>query len=109
MLNNRPLSLVLYPHVRKALGGNMETVTPFSLHYGFKPPAHPLVPMEDQLAPDDREKYQQKWQKIIKEHDTILQEELNEKNKNFKENEDMQKGDLVLLENKTAHKENLKY
>jgi hypothetical protein len=109
MLNNRPLSLVLYPHVRKALGGNTETVTPFSLHYGFKPPAHPLVPMEDQLAPDDREKYQQKWQKIIKEHDSILQEELNEKNKNFKENEDMQKGDLVLLENKTAHKENLKY
>ena len=109
MLNNRPLSLVLYPHIKKALGGKTETVTPFSLHYGFKPPVHPLIPMEDQLAPDDRESYQKKWQSIISNHDKLLQDELNERNKNFKENEEIQPGELVLLENKTAHKENLKY
>jgi hypothetical protein len=109
MLNNRPLSLVLYPHIKKALGGTNETVTPFSLHYGFKPPIHPTVQMEDKLLPEDREAYQKRWRGIISEHDKILQQELDEQNKNFKPNDEIQKGSLVLLVNKTAHKENLKY
>ena len=109
MLNNRPLSLVLYPHIKEMLKGKTEIVTPFSLHYGFKPPLHPMVTMEDKLLPDDREGYQKRWRNILSEHDKILQAELDENNKDFKENEEIQKGDLVLLVNVVGHKEKLKY
>jgi hypothetical protein len=91
MVNNRPLSLVLHPHIRKALGGRTETVTPFSLHYGIKPPLHPKVPMEDTLLPMDQETYRQKWAAILSDYDKELQKELNEKNKNFKHKNNNQK------------------
>ncbi len=109
MINNRPLSLTTHPHIREALGDTKEVVTPFSLFYGFKPDCQPLLRMTDQLNEESREKYIARWQNIMAEHDRLLQEELDQKNKNFKPPEGIQVGDLVLMVNKTAHKESLKY
>jgi hypothetical protein len=57
----------------------------------------------------DQETYRQKWAAILSDYDKELQKEMNEKNKNFKLKDPIQPGDLVLIENKTAHKEDLKY
>ena len=109
MLNNRPLSITLHPYIRALLGGRTEIATPFSLHYGIKPPQHPKIPMEDLLSPEDQETYRQKWIRILQEYDRNLQKDLDERNKNFKPKDPIQAGDLVLIQNKTAHKEDLKY
>ncbi len=109
MMNNRPLSLTLHPHIRAALKDKTEIVTPFSLHFGIKPPAHPQIPMEDVLAPDHRERYREKWQAILADHDKMLQEELEEKQKPLKEENKIHVGDLVLLRNLTSHKEDINY
>ncbi len=109
MINSRPLTLSNHPYIRKALGGEPEVVTPFSLHYGQRPPAHPQVSVEDSLEEDKRKVYREKWQDILKEHDAILQVELDERNKAFKTEEGIQEGDLVLCINHTRHKEGLKY
>jgi len=109
MINNRPLSLTTHPHIREAMGNTKEVVTPFSLFYGFKPDYQPLLKMTDQLDEESRERYIARWQNIMSEHDRLLQQELEDRNKNFKPPEGIQVGDLVLMVNKTAHKEALKY
>ena len=109
MINSRPLTISNHPNIREALNGENEVVTPFSLHYGSRPPAHPLIPMEDSLEEDKRKQYREKWKNILNEHDRILQAEIDERNKNFKTEEGIQKEDLVLCVNHTSHKENLKY
>jgi hypothetical protein len=109
MINSRPLTLSNHPNIREALNGETEVVTPFSLHYGSRPPTHPLIPMEDSLEEDKRKQYKAKWKNILSEHDRILQAEIDERNKNFRTEEGIQKEDLVLCINHTGHKENLKY
>ena len=109
MINNRPLSMTTHPHIREAMGDTKEIITPFSLFYGFKPEYQPLLRITDQLNEETREKYIARWQKIMLEHDRKLQQELDDRNKNFKTPEGIQVGDLVLIVNKTAHKESLKY
>ena len=110
MINNRPLTLTLYPHIKKALGGKDELVTPFSLHYGLKPNLQPLINLENELEVESRVEYKMRWQQIMKDHDRILQEELEERNKPLAKNlEILQKGDLVFMINQTAHKEHLKF
>ena len=64
--------------------------------------------MEDQLSLEELQAYKTKWQKILKEYNQFLQEGLNERNKDFKK-DGIQKGDLVLMRNETAHKESLKF
>ena len=111
MINSRPLSLTNHPHIRPLIKDSQEIVTPFSLHYGTKAPLDPMSPMEEELSQEDRIKYKQKWQRILAEHDRLLQEELDERNKAFKTENGLQVGDLVLKVNRgdRQHKENLKY
>jgi hypothetical protein len=63
MINNRPLTLTLFPHIKEALGGKDELVTPFSLHYGHKPNMQPLLNLEDELEVEKRAHYQQRWRR----------------------------------------------
>jgi hypothetical protein len=79
MINSRPLSLTNHPHIRPLIKDSQEIVTPFSLHYGTKAPLDPMSPMEEELSQEDRIKYKQKWQRILAEHDRLLQEELDER------------------------------
>ena len=110
MINNRPLTLGMFPHIKKMLGGRDEITTPFSMHYGLKPNNQPLINMEDELEAEPRAHYQERWKKIIQEHDKIRQEELDEKNKPLiaKLNK-FETGDLILLTDRKAHKESLKF
>ena len=111
MINSRPLSLTNHPHIRQMVKDNQDVVTPFSLHYGQKPQTGPLVALEDELDPQTKNNYKIKWQGILSEHDRLLQEELNERNKLFNQKEGIQVGDLVLKINRGdhQHKENIKY
>ena len=110
MINSRPLSLSLHPHVKEVLDGTETTqvVTPFSLHSGNKPPQHSLIPMEDILEPEKRGVYRTKWQNIIKHYNDSLQKELDERVALFKETP-FEEGDLVLIVNSTATKEHTKF
>ena len=111
MINSRPLSLTNHPHIRQLIKDSKDVVTPFSLHYGQKPQLGPLVALEDELDPRTKNDYRLKWQRILAEHDRLLQQELDEKNKTFNEKEGIQVGDLVLKINRGdhQHKENIKY
>ena len=110
MLNSKPSTYPLRPDIKKALGGKDEIVTPFSLHYGKKPNMQPLLNLEDELEVEERVKYQQRWRKILQDHDKFLQDELDERNQPFHDRGDhLEKGDLVLMKNHRAHKEKLKY
>jgi hypothetical protein len=111
MINSRPLSVTNHPHIRQLVKDNKDIVTPFSLHYGQKPQMGPLVALEDELDPRTKNDYKMKWQRILSEHDKLLQEELDERNKLFNQKEGIQVGDLVLKINRGdhQHKENIKY
>ena len=73
MINSRPLTLTNHPHIRPLIKDSKEIVTPFSLHYGTRPPPSPLAPLEEDLDPQERNEYKQKWQRILAEHDRLLQ------------------------------------
>jgi len=110
-INNRPLSLTLHPNVKqicKEMGTEPGLVTPFSLHFGIPPQRHSLIPLENSLEPEDRGAFIAKWQHIIKQHDKMLQAELDERNAQFA-GRIIEVGDLVLIKDETAHKEQLKY
>jgi len=111
MINSRPLSVVNHPHIRNMTKNGTDVITPFSLHYGQKPQIGPLIALEDELDPQTKNDYKLKWQRILAEHDRLLQQELNERNKLFEEKEGIQVGDLVLKINRAdhQHKENIKY
>lgn len=108
MINSRPLSLALHPHIRETLGKDVEVVTPFSLHFGIKQPQHPLIPLEDTLEPASRTTYRAKWMNILAEHEQRLKEEHKDRLESFKEGS-IEIGDLVLIRNMIAHKEQLKF
>ena len=111
MINSRPLTLSLHPNVKnicKEMGEEPGIVTPFSLHFGLPPEKHLTVPLENTLEPEDRGAFRAKWKHIITEHDKMLQKELDERLEQFK-GRVIEIGDLVLIRNKVAHKEQLKY
>ena len=111
MINSRPLTLALHPNVKeicKQMDTDPGVITPFSLHFGLPPVKHPLIPLENTLDQNDRQNFRLKWQHIIKQHDIMLQRELDERNETFK-GKDIAIGDLVLVRNMIAHKEQLKY
>jgi hypothetical protein len=60
------------------------------------------------LEPEHRGAYKDKWQKILIKHDQMLEEELQHRIEAFKGHE-IEVGDLVLVNNMVAHKEQLKY
>jgi len=111
MINSRPLTLSLHPNVKevcKQMGEEPGVITPFQLHFGLKPQKNPLIPLENQLEPEHRGAYKDKWQKILIKHDQMLEEELQQRIEAFKGHE-IEVGDLVLVKNMVAHKEQLKY
>ena len=110
MINSRPLSLSLHPHVKEVLDGTETTqvVTPFSLHSGNTPLQHELIAMEDKVQPEMRGVYRTKWQNIIKHYNDSLQKELDERITLFKETP-FEIGDLVLIVNSTGTKEQTKF
>ena len=69
---------------------------------------HPLIPLENTLNQDDRQEFREKWKYIIKHHDMMLQQELDERNEDYK-GRTIELGELVLVRNMVAHKEQLKY
>ena len=82
------------------MGDHDEIITPFSLHFGLREtPADKLLEMETNLNERERLNYKRKWEKIISDHDTFLQEELKKTNENFKPNPKLQIGDLCLYRN----------
>jgi hypothetical protein len=111
MMNSRPLSLSLHPHVKeicKSLGQEPGVITPFALHFGIPPVKHPLIPLENTLEPEPRGAFRAKWQHIISTYDKQLQKELEERQEQFK-GRIIEEGDLVLIKNIVAHKEELRY
>ena len=103
-MNTRPLTKVHHPNIQCKLEAG-EIVSPFSLHYGF-PPQKGILDLND-LDDSKRQQYQTRWQKIIREHDELLQEELNERIKKFKTPTEFTVGSLVLLKDMTHHKEEM--
>ena len=67
-----------------------------------------MIPLDNSLEPEDRGAFIAKWKHIIKEHDKMLQSELDERNAQF-QGRVIEVGDLVLIKDETAHKEQLKY
>jgi hypothetical protein len=111
MMNTRPLSLSLHPNVKticKEMGTEPGVVTPFSLHFGLPNDKHPMIPLENTLQPEDRGEFRAKWKHIITEHDKMLQKELDDRQEQIKRRI-IDVGDLVLIRNLVAHKEQLKY
>jgi hypothetical protein len=111
MLNNRPLTLALHPNVKqicKDMNTTPGVVTPYSLQFGIPPPTHSSISLEDSLQPEDRGAFGAKWQHIIETHDKMLQNELEERQKDFN-NEIIEVGDLVLITDEVRHKEQLRY
>jgi len=111
MMNSRPLSLSLHPHIKnicKNLNEEPGVITPFALHFGLPPVKHPQIPLENTLEPESREKFRAKWKHIITEYDTLLQKDLECRQELFK-GRIIEVGDLVLLKNMVAHKEQLRY
>ena len=60
------------------------------------------------MEPEHQGAYKDKWQKILMKHDQMLEEELQHRIKAFKGHE-IEVGNLVLVKNMVAHKEQLKY
>jgi len=109
MMNSRPLTLTLQPHVREMLQpGESRVITPFSLHSGIPAPRHPTIALENEVLPHQRDNFRKRWQQILKHYDKILQDELNERNREFK-GTGLQEGDIVLVQDPVASKEQLKY
>jgi hypothetical protein len=111
MINSRPLTLALHPNVKeicKTMNTEPGVITPFSLHFGIPPAKHPMIPLENTLELEDRGAFRAKWQHIITEHDKMLQQELDERNEHLKR-KIVEIGDLVLIKNMIAHKEQLKF
>ena len=111
MMNSRPLSLSLHPHIKnicKDLGQEPGVITPFALHFGLPLTKHPLIPLENTLEPESRGAFRAKWQHIITEYDKQLQKELEERQEQFK-GRIIEEGDLVLIKNMVAHKEQLRF
>jgi hypothetical protein len=111
MINSRPLTLSLHPNIKevcKQMGEEPGVITPFQLYFGLKPQKNHLIPLENQLEPQHRGAYTDKWQKILIKHDQMLEEELQHRIEAFKGLE-IEVGDLVLVKNMVAHKEQLKY
>ena len=111
MINSRPLTLSLHPNVKnicKDIGTEPGVITPYSLHFGLPLAKHPLIPLENTLNQDDRQEFREKWKYIIKHHDMMLQQELDERNEDYK-GRTIELGELVLVRNMVAHKEQLKY
>ena len=111
MINSRPLTLALHPNIKnicKEMNTEVGVITPFALHFGLPPAKHPLIPLENTLELEDRGAFRAKWQHIMTEHDKMLQKELDERNEHFKR-KIVEVGDLVLIKNMVAHKEQLKF
>ena len=111
MMNSRTLSLSLHPHIKeicKSMGQDPGVITPFALHFGLPTVKHPLIPLENTLEPESRGAFRAKWQHIITEYDKQLQKELDERQEQFK-GRIIEEGDLVLIRNIVAHKEQLRF
>ena len=111
MINSKPLTLSLHPNVKevcKQMSEEPGVITQFQLHFGLKLEKNPLIPLENQLEPEHRGAYKDKWQKILIKHDQMLEEELQHRIEAFKGHE-IEVGDLVLVINMVVHKEQLKY
>ena len=108
-INSRPLALALHPHIKSQMQpGESRVVTPFSLHSGLPPPRHPTINLENEVLPHQRDNFRKRWQQLIKQYDKTLQEELEERIKDFKGN-GLKEGDLVLVKDPTSTKEELRY
>jgi hypothetical protein len=111
LLNQRPLTLSLHPHVKqicKEMGVDPGVVTPYSLQFGVPPPGNSMIPLEDTLEAEDKGAFRAKWEYIIKEHDRLLQQELDLKLTEFK-GDTFEVGDLVLIVNEVRHKESIRF
>ena len=106
-MNTRTLTRAIHPYIQSKIEIG-EIITPFSLHFG-SPPQKNELNLEDQMDDATRLSYMAKWQKIIKEHDKMLQDELEARLKKFKTPPDFSVGSLVLLQDMTHHKEDDKY
>jgi hypothetical protein len=109
MINSRPLSLPLHPHIKLMNEGKTEVVTPFSLQYAKKPPQHDLIIMEQQLPSEEREAYKAKWKRIMIDYDRHKEKELQQRIEAFTKDNEILKGDLVLIQNPIPNKERLKF
>ena len=111
MINCRPLTLAFHPNVKdicKSMDTEPGVITPFALHFGLPQAKNPLIPLETTLELEDRGAFRAKWKHIITEHDKMLQKELDERNEHLKR-KIIGLGDLVLIKNMIAHKEQLKF
>ena len=90
------------------MGQDPGVITPFALHFGLPTVKHPLIPLENTLEPESRGAFRAKWQHIITEYDKQLQKELDERLEQFK-GRIIEEGDLVLIRNIVAHKEQLRF
>jgi hypothetical protein len=111
MLNNRPLTIALHPNVKTICKESNTTpgiVTPYSLYFGVPPDSDSKILLQDSLPEKDQEPFNEKWKRIITQHDKLLQEE-HDKQQPENEEAPFDKGDLVLISNEVRHKEQVRY
>jgi len=112
MMNIRPLSLSLHPHIKNICKQLKETpgvVTPFSLHFGLPPVKEIIIPFQELREPVSRDKFIKKWKHIISEYNKLLQLDLEKRREILPKTRQINIGDLVVLKNNIAHKESLRF
>lgn len=110
LMNKRPLSLSLHPHIKdifNQLNQTPDVVTPFQLHFGI-PSCNEIID-SDLKDPKERSKFIKKWQFIISEYDRLLQLDLDKRKIEKPKPRVIKIGDLVVLKNNIAHKESLRF